>query len=172
MNDRLVKLMDVEQLSSSKFADIIGVQRSSVSHVLSGRNKPSYIFLQKTLEAFPMVSAEWLILGKGSMYKDEQNMSVGNLFNQPSKIVENQNKTGVSSNESTDKSEIPGNFTDGDARNLSPRESNNSEMIDDSIKTNQSKGRKVIEKDVEEKVIDKIVIFYHDNTFQSYTRSD
>jgi len=172
MNDRLVKLMDVEQLSSSKFADIIGVQRSSVSHVLSGRNKPSYIFLQKTLEAFPMISADWLILGKGSMYKGEQNMSVGNLFDQPSKIIENQNNTEIDINENTDKSKYSDNTKDGVGRNLSPRESNNSEMIDSSKRKIQSEGSKVIEKVEGEKVIDKIVIFYHDNTFQSYTRSD
>jgi len=53
MKERLIQLLDLEQLSPSKFADIIGVQRSSISHVISGRNKPSFDFLQKTLKAFP-----------------------------------------------------------------------------------------------------------------------
>jgi transcriptional regulator with XRE-family HTH domain len=53
MKERLLQLLDLEQITPSKFADIIGVQRSSVSHVISGRNKPSYDFLHKTLKAFP-----------------------------------------------------------------------------------------------------------------------
>ena len=56
--------MKLNNLSASTFADKIGVQRSSVSHILSGRNKPSLEFIQKVLNEFPKVSAEWLINGK------------------------------------------------------------------------------------------------------------
>ncbi len=83
MEDRLLKLLDTEQLSSSKFADAIGVQRSSVSHILTGRNKPSFDFLQKTLKAFPMLNSDWLILGEGEMYEGEQSPGGGSLFDQP-----------------------------------------------------------------------------------------
>lgn len=83
MEDRLLKLLDTEQLSSSKFADVIGVQRSSVSHILTGRNKPSFDFLQKTLKAFPMLNSDWLILGEGEMYEGEQGPGGGSLFDQP-----------------------------------------------------------------------------------------
>ncbi len=70
MKERLTQLLDQEQLTPSRFADLIGVQRSSVSHVLSGRNNPSYDFLQKTLKTFPGLNAQWLMLGKGSMYEE------------------------------------------------------------------------------------------------------
>lgn len=83
MEDRLLKLLDTEQLSSSKFADVIGVQRSSVSHILTGRNKPSFDFLQKTLKAFPMLNADWLILGEGEMYEGERGPGGGSLFDLP-----------------------------------------------------------------------------------------
>jgi transcriptional regulator with XRE-family HTH domain len=83
MEDRLLKLLDTEQLSSSKFADVIGVQRSSVSHILTGRNKPSFDFLQKTLKAFPMLNADWLILGEGEMYEGGLGPGGGSLFDQP-----------------------------------------------------------------------------------------
>jgi len=49
MIERLKTLLDSEKLSYSGFADLIGVQRSSISHILSGRNKPSFDFLQKTM---------------------------------------------------------------------------------------------------------------------------
>jgi len=82
LEERLLKLLDTEQLSSSKFADVIGVQRSSVSHILSGRNKPSFDFLQKTLKAFPYLNADWLILGEGKMYDTEEFTGGGSLFDQ------------------------------------------------------------------------------------------
>ena len=59
-------------LSPSLFADKIGVQRSGVSHILSGRNKPSLDFIIKILTAFPQVDADWLLFGRGEMiHKDE-----------------------------------------------------------------------------------------------------
>lgn len=64
MIERLKYIMKLNSLSSSAFADKIGVQRSSISHVLSGRNKPSLEFIQKVLEAFPKVNAQWLITGE------------------------------------------------------------------------------------------------------------
>ena len=83
MKERLIQLLDLEQLSPSKFADIIGVQRSSISHVISGRNKPSFDFLQKTLKAFPGLNASWLMLGEGSMYEQMGRNISGNLFDSP-----------------------------------------------------------------------------------------
>lgn len=80
MKERLIQLLDLEQLSPSKFADIIGVQRSSISHVISGRNKPSFDFLQKTLKAFPGLSASWLMMGEGTMYDQMGRNISGNLF--------------------------------------------------------------------------------------------
>jgi len=84
MKERLLQLLDLEQISPSKFADIIGVQRSSVSHVISGRNKPSYDFLHKTLKAFPGLNASWLMMGEGTMYEQMGRTLPGNLFDAPS----------------------------------------------------------------------------------------
>ena len=53
--------MKLNNLSASAFADKIEVQRSSISHILSGRNKPSLEFIQKVLTAFPKVSSDWLL---------------------------------------------------------------------------------------------------------------
>lgn len=64
MTDRFKILLEKLKLTPSEFADRIGVQRSSISHILSGRNKPSIDFLEKTLEAFPEVDVKWLITGK------------------------------------------------------------------------------------------------------------
>ena len=63
---RIIQILEEQQLSSSAFADTIGVQRSSISHVLSGRNKPSLEFILKTVRAFPAYSTDWLLFGKSS----------------------------------------------------------------------------------------------------------
>lgn len=69
---RLKKIMDFYQLSASAFADKIDVQRSSISHLLSGRNKPSLDFVLKTVNEFDKVDLYWLLNGKGIFPKDEE----------------------------------------------------------------------------------------------------
>lgn len=73
MEDRLNKLLKYKGLTSAQFADHIDVQRSSISHILSGRNKPSFDFIKKTLSNYPDISPEWLILGQGEMLKSKNN---------------------------------------------------------------------------------------------------
>jgi len=72
MLERISRLIKSKKLSSSQFADEIGVQRSSVSHVLSGRNKPSLDFITKILETFADVDPDWLLSGKGAMYREQE----------------------------------------------------------------------------------------------------
>ena len=67
LNSRVQKIINYSELSLSEFADEIGVQRSNISHVLSGRNKPSLDFLMKIKDRFPEIQWEWLIEGKGAM---------------------------------------------------------------------------------------------------------
>lgn len=64
--ERLKKVMDYYQLSPSAFADKIKVQRSSISHLISGRNKPSLDFVLKVIKEFEEVELYWLLNGKGS----------------------------------------------------------------------------------------------------------
>ena len=68
---RLQKVIDYYGESASSFAEKIGVQRSSISHILSGRNKPSLDFVLKILEAFPEVELYWLLNGKGHFPKPD-----------------------------------------------------------------------------------------------------
>ncbi|MDD4033523.1 MAG: helix-turn-helix transcriptional regulator [Bacteroidales bacterium] len=69
MNERILKFLQIEGINAKQFASEIGVLNSSVSHVLSGRNKPSFDFIQKILNRYNHLSADWLILGKGPMLK-------------------------------------------------------------------------------------------------------
>jgi DNA-binding XRE family transcriptional regulator len=66
---RLRHLTDYYGLNAAVFADKIGVQRSSISHLLSGRNKPSLDFVMKIIEVFPDVNLYWFLNGKGDFLK-------------------------------------------------------------------------------------------------------
>ena len=73
---RIEEIRNNHQLTSASFATKIGVQRSAMSHILSGRNKPSLDFLIKIHDAFDEVNLEWLILGRpSSLSKDSENLS-------------------------------------------------------------------------------------------------
>jgi len=68
---RLEIILDYYNLSASAFADKINVQRSSLSHLLSGRNKPSLDFIIKVIDVFPEVDLYWILNGKGVFPKSE-----------------------------------------------------------------------------------------------------
>ena len=70
MVTRIRQLLDWQQLTPTQFADLIGVGRPVVSHILSERNKPSLEVVQRIIAAFPTVSLPWLLSGIGNMLAD------------------------------------------------------------------------------------------------------
>lgn len=71
MHIRIKKWIESKELKPSSFADLIGVNRATISHVLSGRNKPSIDFLDKMIRAFPDLNSNWIVSGDGFMYKSD-----------------------------------------------------------------------------------------------------
>lgn len=71
LNERISKVIEYSNLSPSEFADEIDVQRSSISHITSGRNKPSLEFIIKIKSSFPEILWDWLVTGEGEMLKSE-----------------------------------------------------------------------------------------------------
>ena len=68
--------MGIEGLKSSALADSIAVNRATISHILSGRNKPSIDFLEKLLNVYPNINANWLISGIGYMQDNMEQKEV------------------------------------------------------------------------------------------------
>ena len=75
MVERILELLKEKKLSPSQFADEIGIQRSGMSHLISGRNKPSLEVIIKVLKRFPDVQADWLLFGTPG---SEKNIHVEN----------------------------------------------------------------------------------------------
>tara|TARA_B100000963_G_scaffold219124_1_gene191066 strand:- start:2466 stop:2768 length:303 start_codon:yes stop_codon:yes gene_type:complete len=84
MHLRIKKWLDLNNQKASELAKNIGVNRATISHILSGRNKPSIDFLEKLLHVYPNINANWLITGVGSInLENSDDISERNL----SKVV-------------------------------------------------------------------------------------
>ena len=73
MKERILQIMAHEQLGQAQFAAAIGIQRAGVSHILSGRNKPSLEVVQKILTRFPKLNPDWLLTGQGELKSPRKN---------------------------------------------------------------------------------------------------
>ena len=146
---RLEILLDYYSLNASSFADKIGVQRSSLSHLLSGRNKPSLDFILKILEVYPDVDLYWILNGKGTFPKSHDvNPRIDN------------------GTENTKKQNTTAPFEESITQNLFSEIPNSVSSLETKIVESQnfSKGTNSDE-------IDKIVVFYKNGTFKSYNPS-
>lgn len=79
-SNRLKKVMEFYNVSASSFAETIEVPRSSISHILSGRNKPSLEFVLKTIETYQEVDLYWLLKGIGTFPKSTSPTPIENMF--------------------------------------------------------------------------------------------
>jgi transcriptional regulator with XRE-family HTH domain len=70
LKSRVLEFLRSENITSAQFAQEIGVQPSGISHIISGRNKPSLDFVVKMLARYPALSTDWLLLGKGPMFRN------------------------------------------------------------------------------------------------------
>ena len=68
INDRIALILQDKNLTANEFAARLKVQSSNISHIITGRNKPSFAFLEKLAMEFPEISTDWLIRGDGTMY--------------------------------------------------------------------------------------------------------
>jgi len=71
MKDRIKQFIEYKGISAGELAVVLDVQRSNISHILNGRNKPGAVFIEKLLVEFPDLNARWLLTGTGNMSEGE-----------------------------------------------------------------------------------------------------
>ncbi len=142
---RLEIILDYYNLSASAFADKINVQRSSLSHLLSGRNKPSLDFIIKVIEVFPEVDLYWILNGKGCFPKSENVVPT---------ILEMENKSSANPNIETINPEL--DLFSSEEKVVPPTLSDRNAI--ESIKS---------ENNFDEE-IERIVVFFKNGTFKNY----
>jgi len=146
MRERIRIFLRQENKTSSQFAEEIGIQPSGVSHVLSGRNKPSLDFILKMLATYSDLNTDWLLFGKGEMYKSKDEQTL---------FIENGDEVGT-----------------GNAGKLQTAELFKTNFNTDDDEKDE-KGRpygKDIDTNVNEPFSERIIIFYPDGTFREYSR--
>lgn len=144
MNNRLKQFLSAENITQAQFADNLNVVRASVSHVLSGRNNPGFDFIKAMMAKYPRLNIEWLIFGKGKMYKDaetpkEEQQDSGQLF----PIFE---------------PEIPLRITETLQEDILPAPAQTSSEI------NTSDG--AVQTTVKQRKVSKIIVLFDDGSFQ------
>ncbi len=184
MKDRIILLIKAKNLTAAQFADEINVQKSSISHIISGRNNASLDFIQKILFRYPDVNMDWLMFGKGPIFK-EADMAPNSVSDEASRQFSIHNSPPVDLF-----SEInPNRSLDFRTENKLSAERNSDEILlhDDmpkessfSVKENKeqildiSAGKlenvsvSSVPKNNLTKSIVKIVEFYSDNTYKEY----
>jgi plasmid maintenance system antidote protein VapI len=195
MNDRIVKLMKTEGLTNSKFASILGIQRSNVTHIVDGRNKPSLSFIEKLMSKFPHVNIEWMISGTGEMYKQNDSSESQSSIRFPTVETEQMPEVLPNPVQQVDNIRIPESVQtleqvinnenpvlepESDSETLSPAdtdvelksESNTETDFKPDDKPQISQPANIPEQDVivnsDEKEIEFVLIFYKDKTFKQY----
>ncbi|WP_321373757.1 helix-turn-helix transcriptional regulator [uncultured Draconibacterium sp.] len=86
MKDRIKNFIEAKGISAGELAAVLDVQRSNISHILNGRNKPGASFIEKLLLEFPDLNARWLLTGEGDMFSGQ--VSVASTPQQKLPIVE------------------------------------------------------------------------------------
>ena len=195
MKDRILQFLESERISPAEFADKIGVQRSSMSHILNGRNYPSASFIQKMLQVYPLVNSRWLMIGEGPMnlesidtkelpaskslvfstdkIKETIITSDLGLSDADDKVTENDAFLGINGvNQQSDKNKSD---FQGEVENVSQqdgRDENDFQIINDSKEGQPSNQSSFISAGLSGgKEIEQVLFFYTDKTFKVYRPS-
>ncbi|MFI3330354.1 MAG: helix-turn-helix transcriptional regulator [Rikenellaceae bacterium] len=148
MRDRLKKLLEEYDLTSTKFATILGVQPSSITHLLGGRNNPSYDFIKRVLSKFNEINPDWLLMGRGSMFRS------------------NLNPESVSTNDNVDK-QVKEPVISVPAEPIT--EKLESQQEDKTINTKQIDHiNSLTALNTDNNTIENILVFYSDSTFKQF----
>ena len=187
---RIIKIMEDENMNSTQFAEAIGIRRAAMSHLTTGRNKPSADIITKVIKRFNTINPIWLLTGEGNMRINpvngnnveinSPNVNYGNVNN------ENDEKSSKAFNYKSDiEPDLFNNHNISVNKTVSPKNYTSEENIRTEILFTGEKieGREVktpknigeiVEKEVviykerPVKTIDKLLIFYSDNTFESF----
>ena len=193
MNRRFQTILDLENLSPAQLADRLGVQRSGISHILSGRNKPSFELLQRVVQSFPEISAEWLITGNGKPLK-EQNQAAASgaassAASSATSSAANSRSSGTTpsispsttsgSNNSSTSGTIYGatppfeglfNSSEAATEPQIPAQTSDIEGIEDEISDFQPLQSSIFDanpaNDREKRALKRVILIYNDNTFE------
>lgn len=168
IRERIEHVLRAQNITATQLAEMMGIQRSGISHILSGRNNPSMDFIVKFKESFPEYNLEWLLMGIGPKTGFEQNRQQKLASLQPSLFeseigTENGNpdEKGISGTEDTIKKE-PEIIVKKE--NFVPQQ----EASTTETKTATATNEQLLRSNTSNKKVIKIALFYRDGTFEVF----
>lgn len=152
---RIEKVIDLQNMTSTEFAAEIGIKPSTLSHILNGRNKASLDVMRKIVKRFPSISFDWLILGNGSMHRQESKSHEPTLFDNL--------ETNIT------KSDVSAHFRRAEKeRDFSSIQSESPNNVDSDKNAETTAALKNIHEQNISKEISKIIVYFTDNTFKEF----
>jgi len=168
MKDRITQFLSSEGISPAEFADKIGVQRSSVSHVLNGRNYPSASFIQKMLGSYKTLNPRWLLLGEGMMLDSKVvSEKQSTLFQFPHESQEAKIPVESIKEEAPPVKEIYNQLSD----NLKDKQLSSVDLNQGTELNLAQTMSDLVSANIDNKEVERIVLFFNDKTFKAYTPS-
>lgn len=170
MKDRLAQFLKKEGLTAVKFAEIMEVQPSSISHLLSGRNKPNFEFISRMLLRFPDLNPDWLINGKGDVYKSNTHELHDSITNVNDSLITDVNgpkpkqqamdipDVNASENNKTLSLETLKSIPELEVTNVNTVQAGSS--VETTKKLNENLRRE----------IDRVILFFSDGSFEEYRK--
>lgn len=161
------ELMARENLKPSQLAEKLEINPAGISHIIAGRNKPSFELLQKILRRFPRINPDWLLLDSGPIYRDE----IPNSRETPNRAIPGTAQTSIdqSLKPGGTRTEISGSTPDlfNPASSQTEQESVSSKK-EQEIGTHDAPWSSMVASG-RKPAVQRIVIFYDDQTFETFT---
>lgn len=156
MKDRIKLIMDNEHLTPSAFADKLQLGRAVISHILNGRNNPSLDVVSRILSKMDYIDSDWLLTGNGKMYKTD-NREKSHIATSTIPVNSNLQPDLFSLNEISQ----PSDKSESEYRKEIIVEKPQ-KVEEDIVK------QSVIYQKAPERKVTKIIIYYSDNTFETF----
>lgn len=158
MKERIKAIMDAEDMTPARFADTLDIGRAVISHILNGRNNPSLDVVTRILRKLPQISSEWLLTGIGSMYKLDE-LAKSNELKSHGAMFPDLFAQHLAENQT----ELP---TDTDET-----EYLKDKTVEESFfEKQESVKERIVYKETPQRKIKQIIIYYTDNTFETFNR--
>lgn len=174
MKDRLLRILQVESMTSNKFAELMEVRPSNISHLLAGRNNPNFEFIGRMIQRIPNLNPDWLINGTGSMCRDTSKDLFGLDMTQSTiSYIEDikEELPPVIDIPSQLEVENPSIVNKELESVISPLDDEESFISEDKPKPRNIEFEDHLTyKPNVEAIISKVVVFYEDNTFEVYNQ--
>lgn len=171
IKDRIEHVLRAQNITATQLAEMMGIQRSGISHILSGRNNPSMDFIVKFKESFPEYNLEWLLIGNGPKTGYEQVRQQKLHVPQPElfeAVVEKEEKDTLKRDELKVTSVSGLNETKGEGLKAITERNEFKDDFQQEKKIAPAKTEQVLQNDNPIKQVKRIIFFYNDGSFEMF----